>query len=477
MNDSGFPGSFIAIPPGSDRAGARPALSLCGISKRFGATTALQEVDFSIRPGEIHALLGENGAGKSTLMHLGFGMLAPDAGTIRVAGEVVRLRSPRDARRYRIGMVHQHFTSIDFLSTRENVELAVGRRLDRSFTWDAGLLQGIDPNRRTGDLPVALRQRLEIAKALAAGAEVLLLDEPSAVLAPSEVLELLGLVRAFAAKGGAIALITHKLPEVFAAADRVTVLRKGRVTLHGSVKEQTESTLARAMIGEADLPRRAVGVTPTPQLRGDPLIRIGAVEIHAGELVGLAAIEGQGHRELLRRIANTDGVVLVPEDRTTEGLIPEMTLTENLVLGRDDDPRWRRGFRLQWSAARAHATAVIEAYQITAGGPDVFAMSLSGGNQQRVMIARALESRPRVLVVENPFRGLDLRAITAIRDRLRSAAEQGIAVLVYSTDLDEVIDLAGRMLVVRNHEVREAPRGADRQVIGRLMLGLSEGDA
>jgi len=370
-------------------------------------------------------------------------------------------------------MVHQHFTSIDHLTARENLALAVGR-LDQNFEWGSGLLEGLAPATRVQDLSVSVRQRFEVAKALAAGASVLLLDEPSAAMAPSEIDGLLRLVRGFAQRGGAVALITHKLPEVFAVADRVTVLRKGRVTLQRLVGEQTQAELAAAMIGESgpgatDLEHERAGAGPRRTVAW-----LGSVSIQAGDLIGIAAVEGQGHRALLDRLAQAPGTAFVPEDRTTEGLIPEMTLTENLVLGRDRDPRWRKGFWLRWEAAKAHAGAVIQEYQVTAQGPDSMAGGLSGGNQQRVMVARALESRPDVLVVENPFRGLDLRATSEIRERLRNAARRGIAVLVYSTDLDEVLGLGERILVVRNHAVREAPRGADRQAVGRLMLGLDK---
>ena len=251
----------------------------------------------------MHALLGENGAGKSTLLHIGYGMLSPDAGTIRLRGQPVKLGSPRDARAHRIGMVHQHFTSIEALTVRENLELAIGRRLDRNFDWARGFLTGLRPDDRVERLSVALRQRLEIAKALALGAEILLLDEPSALLAPSEVDALLGLVGDFVKRGGAAAFVTHKLPEVFTAADRVTVLRQGQVALRGSVSELTPGALAAAMIGEP--PRGPGPADPghAPHTAERAVVRIGEIAIRPGELVGVAAIEGQGHRDLLRRIA------------------------------------------------------------------------------------------------------------------------------------------------------------------------------
>lgn len=357
-------------------------------------------------------------------------------------------------------------------------------------------MTGLEPDARVEDQSVALRQRLEIVKALAAGASILLLDEPSAVLAPSEVEELLGLVRRFAAEGGSVVFITHKLPEVFAAADRVTVLRHGLVTLTADVAGQTEASLAEAMIGEAqrregDRVQRREGAKAhggeggrTGGRDAAPVVRIDSLEIHPGELIGVAAVEGNGQRELLRAIAglepmagvsSLEPVAFVPEDRTTEGLIPELSLVENVVLGLGDDPRWVQGPWLDWTAARAQAIELIRSFGIVATGPDTPAATLSGGNQQKVVLARALSRAPRVLVAENPTRGLDIRATDEVHERLRDAARAGVAVVVYSTDLDEVLELAERVLVVHRGRVSEAPRGADRRMVGDLMLGVGRG--
>ncbi len=473
-----------------------PALELSRITKFYGSVQALHGADFVLAPGQVHALLGENGAGKSTLLHIAYGMTRPGGGTIRIRGRETVLRSPRHAQALGLGMVHQHFTSIGALTVLENIALARGRReaagrLD-GWTTDGvlrGLMEGLEPSARVEGLSVALRQRLEIVKALATGASILLLDEPSAVLAPSEVEELLALVRAFAAEGGSVALITHKLPEVFAAADQVTVLRHGAVTLSGDVAGQTEASLAEAMIGgtagkwgggPTGRPPRVV--EPPGARTSAPVVRIDSIAIHPGELIGIAAIEGNGQRELLRAIAGLQSmpgviaeapVAFVPEDRTTEGLIPELTLAENVVLGLSDDPRWARGPWLDWSAARAHTNELIRSFGIVATGPDTPAATLSGGNQQKVVLARALTRRPRVLVAENPTRGLDIRATDEVHERLRQAAREGVAVVMYSTDLDEVLELAERVLVVHRGKVSEAPRGADRRAVGDLMLGVT----
>lgn len=482
----------------------RPLLELRGISKSFGSVQALRGADFTLAPGEVHALLGENGAGKSTLMHIAYGLLSPDRGTILIGGRAVAFHSPRDARDAGLGMVHQHFTSIGPLSVEENIRLAVGRTregADRRIGggaagWSAEeLRRGLEPGARVESLSVALRQRLEIVKALAAGAQVLLLDEPTAVLAPREIDELLALLRRFVRDGGAVALITHKLPEVLAVADRVTVLRNGAVTLTGAVAEHTAESLAKAMIGEAN--RRGVVTAAEGPADSEPpsfrkpdvatvLVRIGDIAIHGGELIGIAAIEGNGQRELLRGIAGVgshpeaegqvtvDGpVAFVPEDRTNEGLIPLMSLTENVVLGLPEDSHWSRGWRLDWAGARAHTAWLIWTYGIRAPGPDVPAGTLSGGNQQKLILARALAGGPRILVAENPTRGLDVRATAELHERLRAAAQAGVAVFLYSTDLDEVLELGQRVLVVHAGQVREAPHGAGRGEVGEMMLGLS----
>ena len=471
-------------------------LELRGISKSFGSVQALRGADFALARGEVHALLGENGAGKSTLMHIAYGMLPPDRGTIRLEGRPVTFHSPRDARDAGVGMVHQHFTSIPALSVRENLDLALGRRGERVMKGPGlELMRGLAADALVESLSVAQRQRLEVVKALAAGGGVLLLDEPTAVLAPSEVDELLQLLRRFAREGGAVVLITHKLQEVLAVADRVTVLRHGSVTLTGPVAGQSAAELAKAMIGEGTREQRKTDVaaetgTERANLAPDPdsvMIRIDGLAIHGGELVGIAAVEGNGQRELLRQIAgvgapgisasqvSVDGpVAFVPEDRTTEGLIPAMSLTENMVLGLPHDSHWSRGHRIRWTAAREHTAWLVWTYGIRAPGPDVPAGSLSGGNQQKLILARALAGGPRILVVEHPTRGLDVRATAELHARLRAAARAGVTVLVYSPDLDEVLELGRRILVVHEGKVREAPAGADRRVVGAMMLGVAQ---
>jgi general nucleoside transport system ATP-binding protein len=482
-----------------------PALAMRGIAKRFGSVQALRGADFMLAPGELHALLGENGAGKTTLMHVAFGLVRPDAGDIAVAGVAQAIASPRVARRLGIGMVHQHFTSIPALSVAENVALAAGWPVApvplRARVRELGERYGLplDPDERASGLSVGLKQRLEILKALASDARILLLDEPTAVLAPGEADELLRVVRGFTRAGGSAVLITHKLDEALAAADRVTVLRQGSVVFTGAVAGQTPASLARAMIGDIESPNALPARLPADAAVDAPVlvrlddlevpresgyglaVRRATLSIRSGEIVGVAAVEGNGQRELLRAVAGrlqplrgrrevAGPVAFIPEDRTTEGLIPSLSLTENIVLGsRHDDPWVRRG-RVDWRVARGRTAALLQEYGVTAPGPEVPAGSLSGGNQQKLVLGRELSREPRVVVAENPTRGLDLRTTEAIHARLRDAAANGAAVLVYSSDLDEVLALAGRLLVATRGSISEVPAGTSRAEIGELMV-------
>lgn len=485
-------------------AAAAPTLELRDITKWFGSLAALRDVTFAVRPGTLHALLGENGAGKSTLMRIAYGMLRPELGTIRVNGRSAKLRSPRDARAAGIGMVHQHPTSIGAMTVAENVELgSAARRLDGSATRRLGgsvewvrelsseLGLPLDPYARVESLPIALKQRLEIVKAIAGGARLLLLDEPTAVLAPPEAAELMSVVRDYVAQGNSAVLITHKLAEALANAEEVTVLRRGIVTHRSRADATNADELAEAMIGrkyESIGEHGSVGQYGAPLIvardlvlrraAGQPSRRAVELSVRAGEIVGIAAVEGNGQRDLLRTIAGMippwsgqldvrHPVAFIPEDRTTEGLVPELTLTENVVLG--DAPG--AGWRVDWSAAERRTAELLRVYQVRARGPAARARSLSGGNQQRLVLARALSQEPRVVIAENPTRGLDVAAAAAVHRRLEEVAEAGGAVLFHSTDLDEVLERSDRVLVMRQGELLPAPPDASYEGIGRLMLG------
>jgi simple sugar transport system ATP-binding protein len=478
-----------------------PALQLTGISKRYGAVQALRGVDFALAPGEIHALLGENGAGKSTLMKIAFGLVRPDTGTISLNGTTRVMRDPTVARACGLGMVHQHFTSIDAFTVAETVALAAGWRLQpRALRLRVAALSErtglpLDPAALVRDLSAGLKQRLEVLKALAADARILLLDEPSSVLPPSEAEAFLNLVLGLRSRGLSAVLITHKLGEVFRTADRVTVLRRGEMVHTGSMAGETVAALAARMIGEAppvaparnavtpgEARVRVVGlVVPRAGQAGSGL-RQGTLTVRAGEVVGIAGVEGNGQRELLRAIGGlvvpaagtlevTGPVAFIPEDRSTEALIGEFSLTENLVLSQGAGAPWVDGVWVDWRRAATRAGELIELFGVRAAGPGATAASLSGGNQQRMVIAAALERRPGVLVAENPTRGLDIKAVEEVFQRLRDAANQGVAVVVHLTDLDELLELADRVAVVASGRVTELAPGTDRGTIGEAMLG------
>jgi ABC-type uncharacterized transport system ATPase subunit len=462
---------------------------------------ALDGAHFDVRQGTVHALLGENGAGKTTLMRMAFGMLQPDAGTIEVHGTRRRWRSSGDAIAAGIGMVHQHFLLVPAMSVAENVSLGdrgVFRRFDprraadrvRRICAESGL--ALDPTARAADLPVGAQQRLEIVKALARDAKILILDEPTAVLSPAESKVLYSWLRSFASSGGAVALITHKVREALAVADEVTVLRHGRTRLSGSSSELSEPDVITAMVGAVtfDDPPRASApsgsgtavialdrVTVTND-QGVRRLREVSMGVHAGEIVGLAGVEGSGQHELLRvlagRLAPSTGnaripasLGFVPEDRLRDALIPGMTLVENLAL---KDAGAARGL-MRWRTYAARARTTVREHDVRASGVDSPARALSGGNQQKFVLGRELEGPPLALIAENPTRGLDIRATAHVLSELRAARAAGVAIVMYSSDLDEVLTVADRMIVCFGGRVTPAPLEAD--AVARAILGLS----
>ena len=475
---------------------AAPALSLENIARRFGSVQALENASMVVGDGSVHALLGENGAGKTTLMRVAFGLLRPDAGTIRVRGRTVDLPSPAAAIELGIGMVHQHFSSIPALSVAENVALGGhgAYRADRVRARVRDICEmvgfSLDPDVRAGDLSVGAQQRLEIVKALARGARILILDEPTAVLAPSEAEDLLAMLRRFADTGGTAVLITHKLPEALATADEVTVLRHGRTILAEPVTNVDASKLAAAMIGGAAptatrRERRHAGpvVLAAQHLavrdeRGVMRTRDVNLAVRSGELLGVAGVDGAGQHELLLCLAgrlpplsgHVDApatVGFVPEDRLRDGLILEFDVAENVALHEAGQARGR----LAWPRIRARAAEILIEYDVRAQSADALVSTLSGGNQQKLVLARELEPHPSVLIVENPTRGLDIAATAAVHSRLFDACEAGAAVVVYSSDLDEVLALADRLIVMFEGKSREVP--LDRAAAGRAMLGAA----
>lgn len=491
-----------------------PALELASVHKQFGAITALNGVTFRLMPGTLHALLGENGAGKSTLMHIAYGMVQPDSGTILVNGTPKRIRTPRDARAAGIGMVHQHATAVPSFTVAENVALAAGWQVrprevaERVQALSERLQLPLDPAALADRLSVSLKQRLEIVKALAANAEILLLDEPTAVLAPAEAEALLERIREFTRQGGSAVLITHRLHEALAHADTITVLRRGTVTLEGVPADLTPRDLATAMVGpdaatlleqrqdrvpapaDAPVAIRGVALELRAESGGKLAVRDVSLEVRAGEIVGVAAVEGNGQRELLRALAGVWPVLrgrvetlhplsFIPEDRTTEGLIPSLSLTQNMVLGLGGTAPWTAGGRIRWANARERTAELVRDFAISAPGVRSPAAALSGGNQQKLILARALERRPAAIIAEDPTRGLDVAAARAIHDRLRAAADAGAGILVYSSDLDEVLALSDRVVVMRSGRLTEVngqrstvnDGAATRDLVGLMMLG------
>ncbi len=496
-------------------------LEIEGLSKSFGSVRANRDISLHVRRGEIVALLGENGAGKSTLVNQIFGLFTPDSGTVSVKGDTTPIKDPRDAIRRGIGMVHQHFQLVPVMTVAENLmlgheptrgggvlDLQAAREMVRTLSEKHGLK--VDPDSEVEDLPVGTQQRVEILKALSRKVDLLILDEPTAVLTPQETDELLGVMQELADAGTSIVFITHKLREVLAVSDRVYVLRQGTVCGEVETKNTDARELATLMVGrevvlsiDKDVATPADVVLQITDLhvkddRDLPAVNGFTLEVRAGEIVGVAGVEGNGQRELVEALAGMRKVVSgqmtlgdldltranphqthhagvghIPEDREKHGLVAAYSIADNLVLNEFDQAPYARNGVRQFDAVREHAEAVRTEFDIRSSSAAQSAASLSGGNKQKVVVAREMSSKPRLLMAAQPTRGVDVGSIEFIHRRIVDARDAGAAVLLVSAELDEILSLADRIAVVHGGKVvaEMACVGADRTEIGRLMAG------
>jgi general nucleoside transport system ATP-binding protein len=496
-----------------------PLVVLEDITKRFPGVVANDAVDLTLHRGEIHALIGENGAGKSTLMRVLYGLYPPDGGRIVVRGDEARIASPRNAIALGIGMVHQHFMLVDRFTVTENIILgAEGSALVdyEEAAKKIGELAGsygfaIDPKRRVADLSVGQEQRVEILKALYRGIDLLILDEPTAVLTPVEANELFQNLRKLRESGKTIVFISHKLDEVLEIADRITVLRRGKVVGETTPSETTKAKLAEMMVGrsvlfELDRPDVEKGepVLKVRDLTLDGILHNIDLEVHAGEVLGIAGVEGNGQRELAEvliglrapdsgrltvdgkdvagrpvRYVRELGVAYVPEDRHDRGLVLDMTLWENSVLGqqRNEEYSGSWGF-LAIRKIKELAARLIKQFDVRARGIAVDAATLSGGNQQKLILARELEADPRLLLACQPTRGLDVGAIEFVWKEILEQKEAGRAVLLMSAELDEIYELSDRIVTIYEGRITgEYSPDASPEEIGLGMTGKREAKA
>jgi len=500
-------------------------LQLRGITKRFPGVVANDDVNLTVRSGEVLALVGENGAGKSTLMNILYGLYHADEGEILVDGRPVEFASPRDAIAARIGMVHQHFMLVPVFTVAENVilgveptgfagriDIAAARAKVRDLSQQFGLQ--LDPDAITEELPVGIQQRIEIVKVLFRDASIVVFDEPTAVLTPQETLDFFRIVETLVAAGRGVVFITHKLKEALKIADRITVLRRGRTVGEVDPAHATEAELAQMMVGR---PVELV-VHKSPAQPGAPVLQVehlravdasGRVlvddvsfEVRAGEIVGIAGVQGNGQTELveslvgLHRVAHgavrlngTDithaeprerhaaGVAHIPEDRQREGMVKDFSVAENLALTGYYEAPLSRGITMDWDAADREARRLVEQYDIRTPSVDTGTGTLSGGNQQKVIVARELSRPLHLAIASQPTRGVDVGSIEYIHEQIVGLRDSGVAVLVVSTELDEVMALADRVLVMyRGRIVADVDRSAtDHAEIGLYMAG-AKGD-
>lgn len=504
----------------SDQAGSDVAVAMHGIVKRFPGVLANDHISFEARVGEVHALLGENGAGKTTLMNILYGIYRPDEGDIYIKGRRVTIRSPRDAIRLGIGMVHQQYRLVSTHTVAENVILGLpgdfffpdraARRKLEEFSKKYGL--HVDPEARIWQLSSGEQQRVEIIKALYRGAEILILDEPTSMLTPGEIDELLGVIRRMAAEGHTVIFITHKLDEVFDISDRVTVLRQGKVVATLKTAEADKPSLARLMVGREVLFRLEKRPAPVGQTvlrvkglhalndRGLPAVRDVSFTIAAGEILGIAGVAGNGQRELVEALVglrpSTQGRVFIQEQEVTNqppraliergvcyipgerliGLVPSLSVAENLILRNYCQAPFTRGAFLDYGAINEYADHLVAQYSVATPSLKTPVKLLSGGNIQRVILARETSHTPTLLVAAHPTSGLDVGATEYIRQLLLAQRDQGTAVLLVSEDLEEVLQLSDRIAVMFEGQIMGILPAdqADLETIGLMMAGAKK---
>ena len=500
-----------------------PAIELIGIDKRFGAVHANKDVTLSIAKGSIHGIIGENGAGKSTLMSILFGFYQADKGEIRVNGKPARIRSSSDAIANGIGMVHQHFMLVEPFTVLENVVLGaeggalIGPALAKARAELTRLARDyeleVDPDAIVGELPVGLQQRVEILKALFRGAETLILDEPTGVLTPDEADHLFRILATLRDQGKTVILITHKLREIIAITDHVSVMRRGALLATRETMETDVGELADLMVGRHVLLRVEKGPSRPGETvlevknltwkdrKGVPRVDNVSFSVRKGEIVGIAGVSGNGQSELLDVIAGivkptsgqvifegkdigvlgdprhvrAEGIAHVPEDRHHRGLIGSFEAAESAILGWHHDEALGRGFRLDRDRVIARARAEMEEFDVRPPDPFLKSAKFSGGNQQKLIIAREIKSNPDLLIVGQPTRGVDIGAIEYIHKRIIQLRDEGKAVLVVSVELDEIRSLSDRILVMFAGRIMgERGPGATEQDLGLLMAGIAQ---
>lgn len=491
------------------------------ITKRFGEFVANDQINLNVKKGEIHALLGENGAGKSTLMNMLAGLLEPTSGEIVINGQSVQIESPSKAAQLGIGMVHQHFMLVDAFTVVENIILgsettnAAGMIDLKKATAEITELSkkyglDVDPTAKVADISVGAQQRVEILKTLYRGADLLIFDEPTAVLTPAEITELLKIMKVLVAEGKSIILITHKLDEIRAVADRVTVIRRGKSIETVEVAGATNDDLAEWMVGRS-VSFKTEKIAPNPkevilsienlvvnENRGIPAVKNLSLEVRAGEIVGIAGIDGNGQSELIQAItglrkAKSGKITIkgedvthysprkitelsvghVPEDRHRDGMILDMTVAENFALQTYyKEPISKNGI-LNYGKINEKARQLMEEFDVRGAGELIPGKSLSGGNQQKAVIAREIDRDPDLLIVSQPTRGLDVGAIEYIRKRLIAERDKGKAVLVVSFELDEILDVSDRIAVIHDGSIHGIvlPAETTKQELGMLMAG------